>query len=145
MMCQDETKMSVALGFFGRIVTQSTGEHPGRVDLKLRGTMPLVAAVRLWALKEGVSETSTLARLAAIAARGIVSRDEAAALSAGFAHVTFLLLRQQLADYQAGRRVGNHVDPDQLSKWDKDLLRDALRAIEHFRVETRSAFTGAVF
>ncbi|HSE79966.1 MAG TPA: DUF294 nucleotidyltransferase-like domain-containing protein [Alphaproteobacteria bacterium] len=145
MMCKDETKMSVALGFFGRIVTDHSGDHPGRVDLKLRGTMPLVAAARLWALKEGVAETSTLARLGALAERGIISRDERAALDAAFNHVTFLLLRQQLADFAATAKVGNYVELDKLSSWDKDLLRDALRAIEHFRVETRSAFTGAVF
>ncbi len=145
MMCQDETKLSVALGFFGRIVTDAAGEHPGRVDLKLRGTMPLVASVRLWSLKEGVPETGTLARLSALTERTIISRDVQATLAAAFAHVTFLLLRQQLADFAAGRKVGNYVDPDELSRWEKSRLRDSLRAIENFRKETRAAFTGAVF
>ncbi|MBI3708421.1 MAG: CBS domain-containing protein [Proteobacteria bacterium] len=144
-MCRDETVQSVAIGLFGRLVTASRGEYPGRVDLKLRGTMPLVSSVRLLAVREGVSETATLARIAALAERGPIERDEADALVGAFNHVTSVLLRQQLSDFQAGLKVGNFVAPQTLSRRERKLLVDSLRAIEEFRTETRSEFTGALF
>jgi len=140
-MVRDETNKSVALGLFGRLVTDTSGQSPGRIDLKMHGTMPLVASMRLWALKMGVPETGTLARIAALAASQTISRDDADELSAAFNHVTFCLLRQQLADFRTGRQVGNFVDPEALLRREREQLRGALRAIERFRTETRSHFT----
>ncbi len=145
MMVQDETNKSVALGLFGRLVTDSSGQSPGRVDLKMRGTMPLVASVRLWALKHGVPETGTLARLAALRAADALNRDDADELIAAFNHVTYYLLRQQLEDFRAGRHVGNFVDPSVLLRREREELRASLRVIERFRTETRSTFTGGMF
>ncbi len=140
-MVQDDTNKSVALGLFGRLVTDESGQSPGRIDLKMRGTMPLVASVRLWALKIGVPETGTLARIGALAAAGPITRDDADELVAAFNHVTFCLLRQQLADFHAGRHVGNFVDPEVLLRREREQLRGALKVIERFRLETRSHFT----
>lgn len=145
MMCQDETSRSVALGLFGRIRRDKSGDHPGRVDLKMRGTLPLVASARLWALKYGIAETGTLARIGALAAKGVIDRNDNEELAAAFTHVTFLLLRQQLTDFHAKRKVGNFVDPDALSRRERDLLRQALRAIDGFRKRVRADLTGAVW
>lgn len=144
-MCRDETARSVALGLFGRIVTDAKGDHPGRVDLKMRGTMPLVGSARLLALKCGIRETGTLARLAALERAGVLGRNEAEALAAAFDHITFVLLRQQLADHAAGRKVGNFVDPDSLSRRERDLLVDSLRAVEQFRKRVRAELTGELW
>jgi CBS domain-containing protein len=145
MMCQDETSRSVALGMFGRLRRDRTGDHPGRVDLKMRGTLPLVGSARLWALKFGIAETGTLARVAALAERGVIDRNDNDELVAAFNHVTFVLLRQQLADFHAKRKVGNFVDPDALSRRESDLLRQGLRAIDNFRKRVRADLTGAVW
>jgi signal-transduction protein with cAMP-binding, CBS, and nucleotidyltransferase domain len=145
MMSRDETNKSVALGLFGRLVTDMTGQNPGRIDLKMRGTMPLVASTRLWALKHGVQETSTLARLSALRETGSMSADDADELAIAFSRVTFQLLRQQLDDYRSGRKPGNFVDPAVLRRRERDELRQSLRVIDRFRQETNAAFTGAVF
>jgi signal-transduction protein with cAMP-binding, CBS, and nucleotidyltransferase domain len=101
--------------------------------------------VRLWALKYGIAETGTLARIAALAARGVIDGNDNDELVAAFNHVTFLLLRQQLADFHAKRKVGNFVDPDALSRRERDLLRQGLRAIDAFRKRVRADLTGAVW
>ncbi len=142
-MAEDETRRGVALGLFGGLKIEGDAPHPGRVDLKLHGTLPLVGAVRLFALREGLAETGTLPRLAALAARGIVGADDAERLARAFAIVTLVLLRQQLADLQAGRNVGNHVDPATLSGVERDDLVDALKAIDRLRKRARADFTGA--
>lgn len=144
-ICREETSRSVALGFFGRLTRDATGAHPGRVDLKMRGTMPLVASVRLLALTHGVTETGTLARLDGLVAARVVSRDEADALGAAFAQVTRLLLAQQLADFRIGAPPGNFVDPDALARRERDGLIGALRAIDDFRQRVRAELTGEVW
>jgi len=141
----DDARLTVPLGFWGGIQTEGAGEHEGRADLKLHGTMPLVAAVRLLALREGVAETGTLDRLAALTARGVVPEAQAAGLRLAFAVLVGALLRQQLDDFEAGQKVGNWVEVKRLSRTQQGVLRDALKAIGGFAKETRAAFTGQLW
>jgi signal-transduction protein with cAMP-binding, CBS, and nucleotidyltransferase domain len=145
MMSRDETVHSVALGLFGRLRADRSAAAEGRVDLKLRGTLPLVSSLRLWALKRGIAETGTLARLAGLREAGVVTRDDADELASAFERVTFALLRQQLRDAEASRPIGNLVDPKALLRRERDELVASLRAIERFRRETHAMFTGGVF
>jgi len=142
-MAEDETRRGVALGLFGGLKVEDDAAHPGRIDLKLQGTLPLVGATRLYALRAGVAATGTLARLEALAGAGGLARDDAEELSQAFAAVTFVLLRQQLADFHAGRLVGNHVDPGLLTKLERERLVDGLKSIDRLRKRARADFTGA--
>ncbi len=142
-MAEDETRRGVALGLFGTLKIESDAAHPGRTDLKQHGTLPLVGATRLYALRAGLCETGTVARLSALAALGTIDRDDAEALTKAFETVTFVLLRQQLADFHAGQPVGNHVDPNGLTRLERERLVEALKAIDRLRKRARADFTGA--
>jgi signal-transduction protein with cAMP-binding, CBS, and nucleotidyltransferase domain len=119
------------LGWFGRIRTDA--ERRGEINLKHRGTLPLVDAVRILALLHRVPATSTLARIDGLAGKGVLNRDEQDELHGAFRHVTRLLLRQQLADFKAGRAVGNHVPLRTMSRMERGRLVDSFRAIERIR------------
>jgi len=134
------------LGWFGRLLTERDDPaHKGHINLKYAGTLPLAEAVRLLALRAGSEATGTLARLAGLAAAGAVSRDEEDHLRGAFDHITGLQLRQQIADFQAGRPVSNFVDPAGLTARETDLLKDGFRAINDFRGRIRAELTGDVF
>ena len=142
-MGEDETRRGVALGFFGGLKVTPDSTHPGRIDLKLQGTLPLVGSLRLYALRAGIAETGTIARLGALTAEGIVPAHEADALRDAFATVTQALLRQQLQDLRDERAVGNHVDPEALSRFERERLVDALKIVDRLRKRARADFTGA--
>ncbi len=139
----------VALGWFGRFVTESgkdaKKEHKGKINMKHAGTLPLVGAIRLLALREGVEETATLKRIGALREAGVLGGDEADYLRGAFNHITYLLLRQQLADFRKGKKVGNHVNPKKLTEREKDILIDSLKAIDGLRKRVHGEFTGDVF
>jgi CBS domain-containing protein len=133
------------LGWFNRLLRErGDPAHRGKVDLKYRGTLPLAEAVRLLALREGIAATGTLARIDALRAAGHLGRDEQDHLRAAFDHITGLQLRQQIADYQAGRPVSNHVSPAALTERELGLLKDGFRAINDFRTRVQSELTGEV-
>lgn len=122
-----------ALGMFHRLLTDpNEGPNQGKIDLKVAGTLPLVGAVRLAALRDGISVTSTRERIALLQRSAVIDENEADYLGGALEHITNLLLRQQLADRKADRDVGNHVPPDALTDRDKDRLVDAFRAIRAF-------------
>lgn len=132
-----------AVGLFNRFITERQDPaHKGHINLKLMGTLPLAEGVRLLALRHGIAATGTLARLDALLERRLTTVDEADALRAAFALVTGLQLRQQIEDYEAGRPVGNFVDPRRLTDREREALRDGLKAINEFRARLKSELTG---
>ncbi len=142
----ESSRIGVALGWFGRLATErDKPEHKGKVNLKHSGTLPLVTNLRLLALRAGIDETSTRARIRALYDCGDLTRDEADYLLGAFQHLTLLLLRQQIADFDAGRAVSNYVSPDELSERERDILIDSLKAIDELVKKVRSEFTAEIF
>ncbi|MCG8354576.1 MAG: DUF294 nucleotidyltransferase-like domain-containing protein [Kiloniellales bacterium] len=143
---QESSRIGVALGWFGRFVTEKDKpEHRGKINLKHSGTLPLVTSLRLLALRAGLEETNTRRRIEALQTRGDLGDDEADYLLGAFRHITALLLRQQIADFKAGRQVSNYVHPDGLSEREKDMLVDSLKAIGELVKKVRSEFTAEIF
>lgn len=143
-MAGQNQSLTVGLTLFGGFTDDEPG--PGtRTDLKLHGLMPLVAAVRLIALRDGVVETGTPARLVALAARGSLPGREAVELEAAFDLLLALLLRQQLADHATGLVPGNLVDTAAMSRGERGALRDALRSVRSFSRGAFGSFTGQLW
>lgn len=142
-----EAEHKVALGFFGRLSPTRTDPADGssRIDLKLQGTLPLVEGVRLLALREGIATPSTLARVDALHKSGVLNSDEQDYLRGAFHHISFLLLRQQIADFKAGRPVRNELVPTALTERERDMLVDALKAVRDLRLRIRGEFGGDYF
>ena len=136
----------VALGWFGRLLSEHSddaGEET--IDLKYNGTLPLVKGARLYALRGGIAATSTLDRIDALHAAGVLDADEKDYLSGAFRHITDLLLRQQIAEFKARGTAGNRVPVSALSAREKDMLVDGFRAIEAFRERISGDLTGELF
>ena len=145
-MYQEEADHNVALGFFGGFITeQEKEEYKGYLSLKHTGTLPLVGAVRLLSLREGIEETSTLKRIAALHARGRLDDNEHESLISAFGLITNILLRQQIKDFKAGQKVSYYVDPASLSKRARSRLTEAMKSIDALRQSVRAEFTGDVF
>jgi len=146
-MLDEISRASVALGWFGRLLTEKDKpEHRGEINLKHRGTLPLVSNIRLLALKEGVVETGTLARIDALYHKGVFDKDEWDYLRGAFDHITTLLLRQQLRDFvNPKRKVGNYVHPNDFSERERDMLVSSFEAIDDLSKRVRHDFTGEIF
>jgi signal-transduction protein with cAMP-binding, CBS, and nucleotidyltransferase domain len=136
----------VALGLFNRFITERRDKgHRGEINLKFTGTLPLVEAVRILALREGVPETSTLDRMAALNRIGLLDDNELDYLRGAYRHIVRLLLRQQIADFGGGRPVSNYVAPGSLSQREKELLVDSFKAISALLGRLRNELTGELF
>jgi CBS domain-containing protein len=153
-MQADDAEHGVALGWPGRllgglfgrfVIEKDNAAHLGAINLKHTGTLPLVEAARLLALREGISETSTRTRLEGLRQRGLIDADDADYLVAALDHITTLLLRRQIADFKANTPVSNYVHPDTLTARERDHLVESFKAINRLRDQVKSEFTGDVF
>ncbi len=141
-----EEDRKVALGLFDRFITERNVEgHLGEINLKFNGTLPLVEAVRLLALHAGVAETATLARIERLRDLGVLAGEDADDLKAAFEEMTRLLLRQQIADFTAGRPVSSYLAPESLSERERDELTQALKITGGLLRRVRNDFSGELF
>ncbi len=113
-----------SVGFFGGIRT----EH-GRIDLKRSGLFSVVSAARAMAIRYGVMERSTPARLAGV--KALLHAGAADLDAVGEAHGVFLdlILSQQIEDISHGTSPSNAVVVKRLSARDQERLRSALEAV----------------
>jgi CBS domain-containing protein len=87
-----EAEHGAALGWFGRLRSErDKQDRPGMINLKLRGSLPLVEAARLLSLRAGLPETSTLARLASLLAKGALHPEDHDNLKDAFEFISWLL------------------------------------------------------
>ena len=129
-----EADHGAALGWFGRLRSErDKQDRPGMINLKLRGSLPLVEAARLLSLRAGLAETSTLARLDGLVAKGALHPEDHDNLKDAFEFISHLLLRQQVEDFVAGREIDDFVPEERLSKREKEHLVTCLRSIVNVR------------
>ncbi len=136
----------VALGFFDRfILVRDDDLHEGTINLKQSGLLPLIEAVRIIALRDGVDALSTLGRMDALAEQGYLAPDEHDYLNGAYQHLCRLILGHQVAKDEAGGEVSYYVSPDALTRREKDMLVDGLKAIRRLRGRVRAELTGDIF
>lgn len=111
------------------LVVEHSGEHRGRLDLKRRGTIPIVALARWAAMSAGVTSASTAERLRAASAAGTLSGADAHTLSDAFELINDVRLEHQVRQLRAGAPPDDHLAPDELSALRRTQLREAFRAV----------------
>ena len=131
-----ESDHTVAVGWFGLKKEVDEEDREGVVNLKMRGTLPLVEGARLMALRLGAMETSTLARLDRLRAAGRLTADDHDYLVHAFDSIGRLLLAQQVADIRVGRKPTDYVPVEALARRERDTLYACLKAIDGWRSVT---------
>jgi len=116
-------------GFLRGLVVEHTGEHRGRLDLKLGGVIPIVDLARWAGIAAGVTSASTAERLRAAAAAGTLPAADAHTLQDAFDLVTGLRLQHQVGQLRAGKEPDDYVDPTTLSRLTRTYLKEAFHAI----------------
>src|SRR5262245_12700200 len=134
-----EADHGAALGWFGRLRSErDKQDRPGMINLKLRGSLPLVEAARLLSLRAGLPETSTLARLDGLLAKGALHPEDHDNLKDACQFLSHLLQRHHDADAAPGADIGDFVPEERLSKREKDHLVTCLRSIVNVRTTLES-------
>lgn len=134
-----QSEHGLAVSPFGRLTTDSDHRHHRELNLKYHALVPLVETVRLLALKTGVTEASTLARIGRLNEKQMLDGDESDYLAAAFQHLSGLLLRQQVNDFGV-RPLDGYVPLSSLSRRERDLTLDYLRAVNRLRARSKSLF-----
>ena len=96
----------------------------------MHGLFPIVAFARALAIRHGVTERSTKARLSGLIAKGLGSTGDIERLIAAHGTIIKAMLAQQSRDLLAGIPVSNTVEVGVMSRPDQAELKAALKAIQ---------------
>ncbi|MDO8789650.1 MAG: DUF294 nucleotidyltransferase-like domain-containing protein [Sulfuritalea sp.] len=124
-MAENAVKVSPPLGMIRDFVFDANPEFPHTLDLKAFGARLFVDAARIIALANGISHSSTTARLRAAAEQMKLGGDDINAVIDGFYFIQQLRLRNQRADTPPGAE--NRIDPDKLNELDRQVLKEAFK------------------
>lgn len=123
------------LTFFGRVRSDAHG-----TDIKKGGIFPVVHGLRCLALRHGIEATGSLERCTTLAEQGHLPRELGRDLPQALNVFQRMRLQAQLAALDDQRAPDNAIDPAQLTRLDRELLRDALHVVKEFRGHVRHAF-----
>ncbi|QOC22131.1 cyclic nucleotide-binding/CBS domain-containing protein [Wenzhouxiangella sp. AB-CW3] len=113
------------LGFFGRLVQESSEDKGQGINLKKRGVLPIVDLARVRALEGAIRVVHTEERIQSAAEAGIMSERDADDLIHAFRFIGNIRLKHQVALYERGEKPNHLVDPDTLSGLHRRYLRSA--------------------
>lgn len=144
MMCDNALSHSPPLGFFKTFVLESDGDHNHTLNLKKRGTIPIVDLARNYALSAGLKPLNTIERLQAMEQAGVMSKEMAYSLIDAHEFIAGIRLEAQAKQYRASTTVDNYLDPKELSSLSRHQLKDAFNVVRDAQAAMRTRFGGGV-
>jgi CBS domain-containing protein len=128
------------LTFFRNFIVEKDGKYKNRLDLKTRGLTPFVDFARLMALKHGLRETNTLARLQRLSDEDQIPRDLFSETREAYEFQMQLRLVHQMRMIEAGQAPNNYLDPAELTDLEKQTLKEAFAVIDRIRGYVKDEF-----
>ncbi|WP_045856219.1 DUF294 nucleotidyltransferase-like domain-containing protein [Teredinibacter purpureus] len=144
LMSENSLSHSPPLGFFKTFVLEKDGDHNRTLDLKKRGTIPIVDIARNYSLSAGVWPVTTFERLKAIEAGGVMSKALASSLIDAHEFIAGIRLESQGAQFRAGQDVDNHLDPKTLSPLMRHQLKEAFHLVRQAQAAMKARFGGGI-
>jgi CBS domain-containing protein len=128
------------LSFFRDHVVERDGEKSGNLDLKRRALAPVANFARLLALRNGIRETNTIARLRRLVDEGQLSQDRFVDLREAYEFYAQLQIVTQLRTIEAGLPPADTIRPGELSDLEKRTLKEAFTVIERMLSRVQKEF-----
>jgi CBS domain-containing protein len=116
-------------GFFRDLVVEAKGDHAGRLDIKHGGITIVTNLARAYAVRAGLTEKGTLARLRAATDAGAMTEDSRGALEETFRLLWEIRLEHQVERFRDGQQPDDFIDPARLGPVRRRALKEAFRII----------------
>lgn len=117
------------LGFFKDFVLEKDGRQRYSLNLKRRGTAPMVDVIRVHALAEGALSQNSFDRLEDIGESTLLPEGKKEELSDALEYLSMIRIRQQVAAIEAGEDADNNVEPEKLSSKERRGLKEAFQVL----------------
>jgi CBS domain-containing protein len=118
------------LGFFTNFVLEKNRDE---LDIKKGGIFPIVHGVRSLALEYRLPQTNTVDRITALSQRNLFQPSFGTELIEAFAFMSALRAQAGLRKIERELPQDNYMNPKELNKLERELLRDSLKIVNEFK------------
>lgn len=118
------------LGFFTNFVME---KNRNELDLKKGGIFPIVHGIRSLALEYRLPQPNTVDRITALSQRNLFRSSFGTELIEVFTHLSTLRVKAGLNKIQQGLPQDNYLNPNELNKLERELLRDSFKIVNEFK------------
>jgi CBS domain-containing protein len=118
------------IGFFTNFVVE---KHRDELDLKKGGIFPIVHGIRSLALEYRLPQTNTVDRIMALSQRNLFRSSFGIELIEVFTYLSTLRVKAGLNKIQQGLPQDNYLNPKELNKLERELLRDSFKIVNEFK------------
>ncbi|VUD66686.1 Hypoxic response protein 1 [Thalassocella blandensis] len=140
LMSGNALQHSPPLGFFKNFVLENDGGHINTLDLKKRGTIPIVDIARNYALANSIKEVNTVARLNKLKETNGMSSDFATSLIDAHEFIAGLRIESQAKQHKQHSQVTNYLDPASLSPLLRRQLKSAFNFVKQAQTSMKAKF-----
>ncbi len=138
-LAQSTLQFKPPIGFFGNIQPEHSGKHPDAFNIK-SAVVPLVNFARMYALREGHVETSTLERLRRLRDEGALLPSSHDELVQAYSALMQMRLVHQAAQWSAGTEPDNYIDLKKLTALERAILKKVFADISVFQARLEADF-----
>lgn len=128
------------LGALRQFVLIRGGDHAHMLDLKMQGTVPIIDIARIHALRAGLKSANTRDRLIEAHKSGVVSASGMHDLIDAFEFLSIVRLKHQSRQIKLGQRPDNFLSPKELSRIERQHLRDAFLIVRAMQTNLANAY-----
>ncbi len=128
------------LGFFRDFVLKQNGKHKATLDLKHNGIAPIVDLARIYALSQGISAVNTIERIQQAAETAAITQSSAENLIDAYEFLGILRVKHQAKKLMQGLEADNYLSPKELSKLEREHLKDAFKVIKTLQDSRQANF-----
>lgn len=128
------------LGFFRDFVLKQNGKHKATLDLKHNGIAPIVDLARIYALSQGISAVNTIERIKQAAGSAAITKSSAENLIDAYEFLGILRVKHQADKLIKGLDADNYLSPKELSKLEREHLKDAFKVIKALQDSRQASF-----
>ena len=105
------------------------------------GIFPVVQGTCALALKAKISKTNTFERIARLSQMGLIEQQLSQDVSEALAYLMNTRLKNELLALKHNQELApNHINTENLSTLERDLLKDALQVVRQFKHHVSSQF-----
>ena len=140
MLIKDHMNIKVPLSLFRKILTERSGDHAGKLNLKSSACVIIVDCMRAFSLREGLFVTNTFDRINELGKRNVFAPKDVEFISIAYETLMLFRIKDAAAKRKKGLEPDNYIDPNSLSNHEYNLLRDALVMVGRLQSITRGVF-----
>jgi CBS domain-containing protein len=130
-MARNAVNRTPPLGFFRTFVMEKDGKQNNSINLKRRGTAPMVDLIRVHALACGSRSQNSFERLDDIGRTQLLAPGVGEKLRYALEFLAMSRIRHQVIDIQQDRTPDNNIEPENVADSERHNLKDAFQVLSN--------------